>query len=329
MNKTHPLSQTPQGFKISGVLQSHMCRIGSKLPFKEASEELYAFLELPQASDKQIERLCHHYGEKFESSPDKENLQLSIPFKAGDYRYVMGDGSMLLTREDGWKEIKVARMYASSSLIEEVSKNRNELQHSHYLTHFGDSKTFWEKLDISLKGLPTDRTVFIGDGAKWWWNTIEDHYGDCIQVLDYFHCASHVHEYATKYYGKADKQTLQWADKIMDLLKEDKSEEVLKALKTMLIKNESVGEKRDNLYQYLKNNQQRIRYGTFIKMGISIGSGPIESAHRNVIQQRLKLSGQRWTIKGAQQVANLRCLLKGKQWNKLLLKIQESTKIAA
>ncbi|MCP4456899.1 MAG: hypothetical protein GY816_02560 [Cytophagales bacterium] len=48
VNKTHPLSQTPQGFKISGLLQSHMCRIGSKLPFREASEELYAFLELPK-----------------------------------------------------------------------------------------------------------------------------------------------------------------------------------------------------------------------------------------------------------------------------------------
>lgn len=37
-----------------------------------------------------------------------------------------------------------------------------------------------------------------------------------------------------------------------------------------------------------------------------IGSGAIEAAHRNVIQKRLKLSGQRWTIKGAQQITNLR-----------------------
>ncbi|MCP4456900.1 MAG: hypothetical protein GY816_02565 [Cytophagales bacterium] len=79
----------------------------------------------------------------------------------------MGDGSMLLTREDGWKEIKVARIYGSSSLIEEVSKNRNELQDSHYLTHFGDSKAFWGKLDISLKNMPSERTVFIADGVKW------------------------------------------------------------------------------------------------------------------------------------------------------------------
>jgi hypothetical protein len=30
-----------------------------------------------------------------------------------------------------------------------------------------------------------------------------------------------------------------------------------------------------------------------IARGLLIGSGPIESAHRNVIQQRMKLAGQR------------------------------------
>lgn len=34
------------GFKISPVLQNHMCRIGSKLPFDEASEELTLLLRL-------------------------------------------------------------------------------------------------------------------------------------------------------------------------------------------------------------------------------------------------------------------------------------------
>ena len=39
-------------------------------------------------------------------------------------------------------------------------------------------------------------------------------------------------------------------------------------------------------------------------------SGAIESANREVIQQRLKLSGQRWTPLGLQQVVNLRVAYK-------------------
>ncbi len=55
-------------------------------------------------------------------------------------------------------------------------------------------------------------------------------------------------------------------------------------------------------------------YKTYKNKGLLIGSGPIEAAHRNVIQQRLKLSGQKWSIKGANAVANLRCYNKSNSW---------------
>ncbi len=50
------------------------------------------------------------------------------------------------------------------------------------------------------------------------------------------------------------------------------------------------------------------------KDGLLIGSGPMEAAYRNVIQSRMKLSGQRRTIKGAQRVANLRVANKSGDW---------------
>jgi hypothetical protein len=65
------------------------------------------------------------------------------------------------------------------------------------------------------------------------------------------------------------------------------------------------------LLAYLTNNKKRINYGKFIKEGLLIGSGAIESANRDVIQKRLKLSGQRWTVEGAKQLLNLRTCYKG------------------
>ena len=64
------------------------------------------------------------------------------------------------------------------------------------------------------------------------------------------------------------------------------------------------------LVTYLTNNEHRMQYGTYLEAGYLIGSGPIESANREVVQQRLKLSGQRWTPQGLQQVANLRVAYK-------------------
>ncbi|MFV0345788.1 MAG: hypothetical protein ACK5IQ_06010, partial [Bacteroidales bacterium] len=67
-----------------------------------------------------------------------------------------------------------------------------------------------------------------------------------------------------------------------------------------------------------QKNIKRMKYKTFLDNGLLIGSGAIESAHRDILQQRLKLSGQRWTKKGLQQIANLRIYYRKdkfkKQW---------------
>jgi hypothetical protein len=104
-------------------------------------------------------------------------------------------------------------------------------------------------------------------------------------------------------------------------LKEDEVEEVLKDLIEIANKTSKttpVGKALNDLIRYYQNNTARMKYGTFIKKGYLIGSGAIESAHRNVIQQRLKLSGQRWSIDGAQRIANVRAHRKSNRWNELI-----------
>ena len=68
-----------------------------------------------------------------------------------------------------------------------------------------------------------------------------------------------------------------------------------------------------------------MKYKTYRKDGLLIGSGAMEAAHRHVIQHRMKLSGQRWTMKGAQKMANLRVAFKSNQWDHVV----ELTKMAA
>ena len=48
----------------------------------------------------------------------------------------------------------------------------------------------------------------------------------------------------------------------------------------------------------------------------------MESANKEGIQKRMKLSGQRWTLKEAQQVVNLRIKLKNNEWDKLVSQIK-------
>jgi len=61
-----------------------------------------------------------------------------------------------------------------------------------------------------------------------------------------------------------------------------------------------------------------MQYHKFKEQGLQIGSGAIEAAHRNVLQQRLKLSGQRWTMKGLQQMAQLRTVYKSGNQHRII-----------
>ena len=48
------------------------------------------------------------------------------------------------------------------------------------------------------------------------------------------------------------------------------------------------------------------RYDAYLEQGLLIGSGPIESAHRHVIQRRMKQAGQHWEERGGRRMARMR-----------------------
>ena len=57
----------------------------------------------------------------------------------------------------------------------------------------------------------------------------------------------------------------------------------------LIVKNKclkNIEEPKRILIAYYKENLKRMRYSAFKKRGLLIGSGAIESAHRNVLQER-------------------------------------------
>jgi len=314
MNKHHPLAVSPGGFKISPSLQEQICRVGTKMTFEESAEELQALLGI-ETNAKQIERLCHHYGEKLEQINWRETyndgVQLRIPFSK--QLYILMDGSMLLTRdkEQSWREVKLCRMFFNTDRAENISQKRNMLTDSRYVAHLGNHEDFLDKvLEVIPAGYPP---VFIADGAKWIWNWVETYYPETTQILDFYHCKEHLFLFAKEYFPEAERDV--WVDGCIEKLKTEQVDILLKDLDELEDKNKQLQKAKNKLLTYLTNNKKRINYGKFIKEGLLIGSGAIESANRDVIQKRMKLSGQRWTVQGAKQMLNLRtCYKSGKQY---------------
>ncbi len=64
----------------------------------------------------------------------------------------------------------------------------------------------------------------------------------------------------------------------------------------------------DTAANYIKKNQERLRYGDALSKGLPIATGVIEGACRHLVKDRMDLTGARWRLKSADAVLKLRAL---------------------
>lgn len=320
--KKHLLSQSPTTMNISSYAQETMCYVGQYLVFEEAEDLINSFTGA-DVNAKQIERVCHLYGQAI-LEEDLHNIEVNqyeevSACQEDKTHYVSVDGSMYLTREDSWKEIKLGRIFEQQDIIR-TSKSRTVLTNSRYVAHLGSSKDFLPKMEYYIEGLKNK--VFIADGATWIWNWIEDTYPDSVQIVDFYHAKEHLCEFANMYFEEKHR-VKQWIDQQSDTMFNKGITPVIKALEALEI-TKNTSKQREKLLNYYRKNENRMQYHTFRQKGLLIGSGAIESAHKDVLQQRLKLSGQRWTMDGLQQMAQLRVVYKSGETSRIREIIQKA-----
>lgn len=280
----------------------------------ENCSEVLEKLSGVQVGSTQIHRLTDSYGKAVEQSVNA--VRTLTPLKQKEVLYAQADGSMLLTREEGWKEVKLGRFFKSGDCIHAGSK-QGWISNSQYVAYLGSSKDFTKTMDdlIESYGKLDNRLIFISDGATWIKNWIEDAFPHAISILDYYHACEHLHEFSKSFF-KDKMAEQQWAAKQKELLLNSQSGEVIKNIKA-LSKNKP--QEAEKLIAYYEANLERMDYRNYKQIGCGIiGSGAIESAHRTVIQKRMKLSGQRWGKEGAQNMLNLRVINKNQQWAKIV-----------
>ena len=73
-------------------------------------------------------------------------------------------------------------------------------------------------------------------------------------------------------------------------------------------------EKLQGLIAYYSEHAGRMRYDEYLRLGYGIGSGAVESAHKQVVHARFRQAGMRWSEAGARRLLALRLLLLNDQW---------------
>ena len=304
------------GFGISPYMQELMVYAGHLDCYVRCEEilEKYTCVKVPPS---QIYRVTDHVSESLKSEDVKIERTLQ-PVSNENVLYVEIDGYMILTRnnKEPWKEVKLGRLFRDVDCLNPNTKV-SYLQDSQYVGHFGESKDFCKKIEgvIDSYGDLKDRLVFINDGATWIREWIADNYPLAVSVLDYYHALEYLHEFAEKAFPGDTSQKDKWCEKQKELL-------LASDVSTVLynISSAKAGEKdKKKITTYYQNNKERMKYKQYRNLGCGIvGSGAIESAHRTVIQKRMKQSGQRWSTNGAKNMLRLRVISMNKQWAKVI-----------
>lgn len=293
-------------------MQELMVYAGQMDCYQSCNEIIAKFLDV-SVSSSQVHRVTDTYGEEIGKTVNEHPLL--TPLTKAEVLYIEADGSMVLTREEGWKEIKLGRIFKGSDCIH-AGEKPGWISNSQYVAHLGSHKKFTEQMEQLIDSYAHSHTqlIFITDGAPWLRNWIEDAYPRSHSILDYYHACEYLHAFSREYFSDKNEEE-QWLSEQQKLLMESKVQEVIENVERL----KSSKKEARKLIAYYQANAKRMDYKHYQKMGCAlIGSGAIESAHRKVIQKRLKQSGQRWSKKGAQNMLNLRVVKCNQQWDKIV-----------
>lgn len=287
---------------ITAGLRRVICRVALELAYEPTQGLLRDTLGFTPCSAREVERIANRHGEQMEEAglDLKESRGQRPPRVYG----VAMDGTMIPGLPDPqqhrllWHEVKLATVFDTRGIAA-----------SFYVAAPEDADCFGRRLwrELESRHMNGDwLRLVLGDGASWIWNLAEMHFPGVPQLLDFYHAAEHLHQTAAALWPKGTAQV--WWQRRLDQLKAGELGNFFAALKLIARRRETSDPQLSpqRLLGYFEDNRQRLGYAEALRRNLPIGSGVVESAGRHIVQQRLKQSGMRWSLPGAQAVLNLR-----------------------
>jgi hypothetical protein len=160
--------------------------------------------------------------------------------------------------------------------------------------------------------------VCILDGERSLWALVYAYFPAAFFILDIFHVLEHLGKAALCFSDEGSPQAREFVTERLRMLLQGKAGRMIGGLKQMLSKHELSNVATNSLNQvigYLERNRKHMRYEICLARGYPIGSGVIEGACRNLINDRLELTGMSWSLQGAESMMRLRAVHINKDWD--------------
>ena len=318
------------GTTRSPGLRRMMARAGSQSTFKEGKEDLRVYAGI-EVSAKDVERVAERIGQDMEVWLRQQQQQLLEqlppvrPTKTIPVMYVSYDGTGVpMTREElaGRKgkqadgssrtmEVKLGCVFTQTSTDEQGFAVRDP-ESTTFVGAIEKSEEFGWRIyaEAVRRGLyEAERVIVLGDAAEWIRTIKEQHFPQALQIVDLYHAREHVSELCKYLFGSDESRVMRFRTRWWTWLDEGKVERIVEEAGKNLpaCSNEEKAEKE---ITFLDVHRELMRYTDFRKQGLFVGSGVMEAGCKTLIGQRMKQSGMEWSVRGANNIIALRCVIR-------------------
>jgi hypothetical protein len=230
---------------------------------------------------------------------------------------ISSDGTMILVRGEGWKEVKMAT-FSQVEILEPEDRRRRAAQregkraheevvrlsaHS-YCAGLWDADTFepYQYAEGLRRGLEqVEHLSSVNDGAPWIVNRTFTNFPEAEQVIDWHHATERLWAVAHAVYGEGEAAE-EWEARREEQLWDGAVDQVIQSLDVLDLHPPDYPDEVGQAPNYFRHNRHRMRYDLFRALGYPIGSGTVESGAKNVVKHRMCRPGQGWGRDGAQSM---------------------------
>ena len=244
--------------------------------------------------------------------------------------YLMMDGAMILTVEEGWKEVKTAMVFNSNDVHRWTNKNTGEecrrILNKDFVSRMESYEQFLGHVAALFKrnnGHKMKDVVVISDGADWIQTIVDTICPNAVRILDLAHLKEKAGLFGKQIFGDSSEGKA-WIDKTCAMLEDGKWQEVLQLKEVITHKGDKTTGGKVNLFKYISNRTDSLDYPKYKELGYFVGSGAMESANKYIPQERLKLAGMRWKKDSVQKILALRTRNESKKWREVEKTIKNS-----
>lgn len=319
------------GTTRSPGLRRMMARAGSQSTFKEGRDDLRVYAGL-EVSAKDVERVAETVGREMETWSKQERKEVLAqkppmsPVKTIPVMYVSYDGTGVpMTRRelsgrrgkqaDGsakTREVKLGCVFTQTALDKRGFPVRDP-ESTSFVGGIERSVEFGWRIygEAVRRGLyHAQEVVILGDAAEWIHSIKEEHFPGAHQIVDLYHAREHVAALCKHLFGEEGRAFVRHRIRWWTLLDEGKVEKIVCQATHALSLNPEAQPKAQVEIAFLDRHKEMMRYADFRRRGFFVGSGVIEAGCKTIIASRMKQSGMEWSLRGANAIISLRCVIK-------------------